>query len=88
MPGSPDSRREPGVAARFALALIGGYQRFVSPMLGKRCRFLPTCSAYMRGAIERHGLIRGGWLGTRRILRCHPLCAGGCDPVPERFSWF
>ncbi len=79
--------RRPGLGARLALALIGFYQYAISPLLGARCRFLPTCSAYAREAIERFGLLRGGWLGIRRILRCHPFCAGGCDPVPERFSW-
>jgi hypothetical protein len=78
----------PGVGARAALGLIRGYKQFVSPMFGNRCRFMPTCSAYTREAIERFGLGRGAWLGMRRILRCQPLCAGGYDPVPEQFSWF
>ena len=80
-------REPPGPAARVAMALIRTYQRFLSPWLGRRCRFLPTCSLYTQEAIRRFGLLRGGWLGLRRILRCHPLCAGGYDPVPERFSW-
>lgn len=72
-----------GVAARVALALVHGYQRFVSPLLGNRCRFLPTCSAYMAEAIEHYGFMRGGWLGLRRIARCHPWHPGGYDPVPQ-----
>lgn len=71
------------MAARIALALVHGYQRFVSPLLGNRCRFLPTCSAYMAEAIERYGFLRGLWLGLRRIARCHPWNPGGYDPVPQ-----
>jgi putative membrane protein insertion efficiency factor len=68
--------------------VITGYQRLVSPFIASRCRFLPTCSAYTREAIETHGLVRGSWLGAGRIARCHPWCDGGYDPVPEQFSWF
>jgi putative membrane protein insertion efficiency factor len=64
--------------------LIALYQRYVSPLLGPRCRFHPSCSEYARQAIEIHGLGRGGWLATRRLARCHPLSTGGYDPVPER----
>jgi len=69
------------------MVAIDGYRRLLSPLLGRRCRFLPTCSAYAQEAVGRFGLLRGGWLAMRRILRCHPLCLGGCDPVPERFRW-
>jgi uncharacterized protein len=65
-----------------ALFLIGIYQAVVSPLLGTRCRFHPTCSAYAREAIERHGLFRGTTMGVRRLFRCHPFHAGGIDPVP------
>ena len=68
--------------ARFAIFSIRLYQRFVSPLLGPTCRFSPTCSHYMIEAIQRHGLWRGGWMGLRRILRCHPFNKGGADPVP------
>jgi putative membrane protein insertion efficiency factor len=71
-----------------AIGVITLYQRLLSPYLGRQCRFLPTCSAYTREAIERFGLLKGVWLGVRRILRCNPLCAGGFDPVPEHFCWF
>ena len=76
------------VAARAVTALIAGYQRYISPLLGPRCRFHPTCSAYAGQAISRFGAVRGGWLAMRRIVRCHPFCAGGNDPVPRRFKWW
>ncbi len=63
------------------LALIGGYQRWLSPLLPSSCRFHPTCSEYMRQAVERHGAARGVWMGLKRLARCQPLCAGGFDPV-------
>ena len=60
------------------------YQRSVSPLLGPRCRFHPSCSHYAIEAIERHGAARGTVLALKRIVRCHPLNVGGFDPVPER----
>jgi putative membrane protein insertion efficiency factor len=68
--------------ARFVIALIDTYQRWVSPLLGQRCRFVPSCSAYARDAIEAHGLGRGAVLAVRRLSRCHPFHRGGYDPVP------
>jgi len=62
--------------------LIRGYQLLVSPLLGPRCRFYPSCSHYALEAIEAHGAGRGTWLALRRLLRCHPLHPGGYDPVP------
>ncbi|HEX9853712.1 MAG TPA: membrane protein insertion efficiency factor YidD [Acidimicrobiia bacterium] len=63
---------------------IDAYRKFLSPALGNRCRYQPTCSAYTREAILQHGSMRGVGLGLRRIARCHPFAAGGFDPVPER----
>ncbi|HSZ09784.1 MAG TPA: membrane protein insertion efficiency factor YidD [Steroidobacteraceae bacterium] len=63
---------------------IRGYQLVISPMIGPRCRFYPSCSCYAHTAIERHGVVRGLWLGLRRLLRCHPFAPGGYDPVPDK----
>ncbi len=57
------------------------YRRGISPFLGPRCRFYPSCSHYAEEAIEKHGLFSGSWMALRRILRCHPLHPGGYDPV-------
>ena len=70
------------LSARPVVALLGLYKRFVSPLLPRACRFEPTCSVYARGAIEKHGLFRGGGLALTRLLRCHPFHRGGLDPVP------
>lgn len=72
------------LAARVLTALIGLYQRFISPLLGAHCRFEPTCSAYAAEAVSTHGALRGTWLALRRIARCHPWNPGGIDPVPAR----
>lgn len=65
------------------IALLRGYKFLVSPLLGPRCRHLPTCSEYAEEAIRKHGLARGGWLSLKRIGRCHPWGSSGYDPVPE-----
>jgi len=66
------------------ILLLQAYRVAISPLLGQRCRFYPSCSEYAIEAIERHGSLRGSWLTLRRLSRCHPLHPGGCDPVPER----
>lgn len=66
------------------VALIRAYQKMVSPVMGKNCRYSPTCSAYAVEALQVHGTVRGGWLALRRIGRCQPLFEGGYDPVPPR----
>ena len=65
----------------FGLNAIKGYRRFVSPMLPRSCRFTPSCSLYTLQAVEKYGLLRGSFIGARRILRCHPFSEGGYDPV-------
>ena len=64
------------------LALLRFYKTWISPALGERCRFYPTCSAYMYEAVERYGALQGCWMGLKRLLRCQPFCRGGYDPVP------
>jgi putative membrane protein insertion efficiency factor len=74
----------PTPVARLLIIPIIGYQRFISPLLGPRCRFAPSCSAYALEALRRHGAARGLWLAVRRLARCHPFNPGGYDPVPAR----
>lgn len=64
------------------LRLIRLYQLVLSPIIGQQCRFHPTCSQYTMEAVELHGVLKGLWLGVRRISRCHPFHEGGFDPVP------
>lgn len=75
-------RRRRSTLARLAIGLIRAYQRWISPARPPTCRFTPSCSAYAVTAVERHGALRGGWLTTRRLLRCGPWHPGGHDPVP------
>jgi uncharacterized protein len=67
---------------RMLLAVIRGYQYAISPLLGRNCRYLPTCSEYAAEAVTKYGAIRGSWLGVKRVCRCHPWHPGGYDPVP------
>jgi putative membrane protein insertion efficiency factor len=70
--------------AKLFVALIRAYQYLISPLLGPHCRFYPTCSHYAVEALQRHGILRGGYLSLRRLSRCHPWHPGGVDPVPEK----
>jgi len=71
---------------RLIVALLGLYKRLLSPLLGARCRFEPSCSDYARVAVARFGSGRGGVLALARLARCQPLCRGGFDPVPQTFT--
>lgn len=80
---SSSPARRLGLASRAVLSLIRAYQRLISPSLGPLCRYEPTCSHYAHEAIERHGLMKGAWLGLRRLSRCRPYGGNGYDPVPR-----
>lgn len=82
--GTPNavSRGQAGLR-RLAVMPIGLYRLLISPLLGPNCRYMPTCSAYATEAVLAHGVLRGGWMAIKRILRCHPWTAGGYDPVPS-----
>jgi uncharacterized protein len=71
---------------RLLLALIGAYQRWISPSRPRHCRYEPTCSSYAAQSIGRFGAVRGTLLAAWRLLRCNPFSHGGFDPVPERFT--
>ena len=66
---------------RIVLLLIRFYQRFISPLSGPHCRYYPSCSQYMFDAVAKYGVRKGGWMGVKRICRCHPWQGGGYDPV-------
>ena len=66
------------------MGVVRGYRLLLSPWLGSACRFEPTCSAYALQALERHGAAAGSYLTVHRLMRCHPWCAGGSDPIPEQ----
>ncbi|MDR3071335.1 MAG: membrane protein insertion efficiency factor YidD [Endomicrobium sp.] len=66
-----------------ALFMIRCY-RFVFQTFSPKCRFLPTCSVYAYQTIEMYGFLRGSWMAFKRIIRCHPFCSGGFDPVPDK----
>jgi putative membrane protein insertion efficiency factor len=66
------------------MGVVRGYRLLLSPWLGSACRFEPTCSVYALQALERHGAAAGSYLTVHRLMRCHPWCAGGSDPIPEQ----
>jgi putative membrane protein insertion efficiency factor len=80
------TRVPPGASlpARAALVLIRVYKIALSPLFAGSCRYMPGCADYMTESIARFGFLRGGWLGTRRVCRCHPFGGHGYDPVPDR----
>ncbi len=80
--GKPGESRSLSPAGWLLVGLLTGYRQFVSPLLGPRCRFYPSCSAYALQAVQLHGAMRGSWLAIRRLSRCHPFHAGGIDLVP------
>ena len=69
--------------SKLMMIVIKGYQFFISPIIGPRCRFAPTCSQYALESFEKHGFVRGLVLSLKRISKCHPFHAGGIDEVPE-----
>ena len=71
---------------KLACGMLKGYQCLISPLLGNCCRFYPSCSCYAQEAVQRHGVIRGGWLGLKRVAKCGPLHPGGYDPVPSNVN--
>lgn len=73
----------PSLGARMAMALVRAYQRYCSPLKPPVCIYTPSCSHYMVEAIQKHGALRGIWLGLTRLARCHPWAQGGYDPVPD-----
>jgi putative membrane protein insertion efficiency factor len=81
---APARRAEPSLAVRGALALLRAYKLLLSPLFAGACRYTPSCSDYMAGALREHGLAAGTWLGVKRLARCHPFGGHGYDPVPPR----
>jgi putative membrane protein insertion efficiency factor len=72
------------IARNFLLVALRAYKWVISPLLPPSCRYVPTCSEYAREAVERYGALRGAWMASRRILRCHPFVKGGYDPVTQQ----
>lgn len=84
MDRSAGSHLQPLLLTRALVELVRLYQRLLSPLFPRCCRYYPSCSEYAAQALLRHGLARGVLLATVRVLRCHPWTEGGMDPVPER----
>jgi hypothetical protein len=71
-------------SVRIGVLVVRAYQALLGPLVGGACRYEPSCSAYAIDAMQTHGLLRGAWLGVRRVARCHPFSGAGYDPVPPR----
>ena len=84
MNDGPTSTLKPYQPGWWLQRAIFGYRRIFSPILGRRCRYLPTCSEYAIVAIDGHGAIAGSWMAIKRVGRCHPWHEGGYDPVPRK----
>lgn len=84
--GHDGALRHVGPGAWLALRMIGAYRLILSPLMGRQCRYLPTCSVYTEEAIARFGLWPGLWMGIARFQRCGPFGASGFDPLPESLS--
>ena len=82
-PGSLEFRPATSWSTRALVGLISIYKLIFSPLFTGSCRFVPSCSSYAREAVLKHGALKGTWLAARRLARCHPLCEGGLDQVPE-----
>lgn len=82
----PAGRLRPYQPGWWLQRLILGYRRFLSPLLGRRCRYVPSCSSYAFDAIDEWGALRGTWMAFKRVGRCNPWREGGFDPVPRRRS--
>lgn len=83
---SVSDQAPPSWSVRFGLFVIHTYQLLLSPFAGGACRFEPSCSTYALEAVEVHGCLRGLWLASRRVARCHPFASPGSDPVPPRMG--
>jgi len=70
----------------FFIKMLQAYQFIISPLLGNRCRFYPSCSEYMIISVHKFGVLKGFYLGIKRLFRCQPMCKGGLDPVPDEFQ--
>ena len=82
-PGSLAFRPAASRSTRALVGFISIYKLIFSPLFTGSCRFVPSCSSYAREAVLKHGALKGSWLAARRLARCHPLCKGGLDQVPE-----
>ena len=74
------------VPRNLSVVILRAYRAVISPLYGDVCRYYPSCSSYALQAIQQHGMVRGSWMGMRRIARCHPWAAGGIDDVPPRMT--